>query len=110
MVALLRKPAVPQPPYKVRVSPRRTRVWGGRAETFSPSSMIRPESGANCPVMRLISVVLPAPFGPISAWRAPCGSEIETSRVTASLPKLLLRPSVDRTVISLIFHACRQGS
>ena len=30
-----------------------------------------PALGASTPVSRLISVVLPAPFGPISAWRAP---------------------------------------
>jgi hypothetical protein len=33
----------------------------------SPPSKICPLSGFNMPVIRLISVVLPAPFGPISA-------------------------------------------
>ena len=37
----------------------------------SPSSTMRPEVGSSTPVSRLISVVLPAPLGPISAWRAP---------------------------------------
>jgi hypothetical protein len=32
-----------------------------------PSSVIRPASGANMPEIRLNAVVLPAPFGPISA-------------------------------------------
>ena len=36
-----------------------------------PSSRMRPAVGASTPVSRLMSVVLPAPFGPISAWRAP---------------------------------------
>jgi hypothetical protein len=34
---------------------------------------ILPEVGASAPPSRLIIVVLPEPFGPISAWRQPCG-------------------------------------
>ena len=37
----------------------------------APSSMMRPAVGRSTPVSRLIIVVLPAPFGPIRAWRAP---------------------------------------
>ena len=37
----------------------------------SPPSRIWPASGRSMPVIRLISVVLPAPFGPISAYRTP---------------------------------------
>ena len=36
-----------------------------------PSSVMRPSLGSSTPVSRLTSVVLPAPFGPIRAWRAP---------------------------------------
>ena len=43
--------------------PRRRRHAGD----VLPASRMRPESGRSCPVIRLISVVLPAPFGPISA-------------------------------------------
>ena len=53
--------------------------------------------GCSWPVIRLISVVLPAPFGPISAWRAPRGSAIEMSRATCSEPKLFCSASVRRT-------------
>src|SRR5262249_48813527 len=37
----------------------------------SPSSRMRPADGRSTPVSRLITVVLPAPFGPIRAWRGP---------------------------------------
>ena len=38
-----------------------------------------PAVGRSTPVSRLMIVVLPAPFGPISAWRAPFSTESETS-------------------------------
>ena len=44
--------------------------------------------GASAPDSRLMNVVLPAPLGPISAWRAPCGSEKLTSLTAARAPKL----------------------
>src|SRR5579872_6384149 len=40
-----------------------------------------PECGIRCPVSWLISVVLPAPLGPMIACSSPCG----TSRVTWSV-------------------------
>jgi hypothetical protein len=63
-----------------------------------------PLLGMKPPVSRLMKVVLPAPFGPISAWRAPGSNVSETSLLAANAPQLLLRPSV-RSVISLA-HAC----
>ena len=62
----------------------------------SPSSSTRPAMGCSAPVIRLTSVVLPAPFGPISAWRAPRSSTRLMSRATASAPKLLCRPRTSR--------------
>src|SRR3569832_1753096 len=43
--------------------------------------------------MRLKSVVLPAPFGPISAVRVPTGTAKRMSCVTARPPKRLVTPS-----------------
>src|SRR3979409_1290884 len=40
-----------------------------------------PECGSNCPVNWLLSVVLPAPFGPMIA----CNSPLETSSETLSV-------------------------
>ena len=50
--------------------------------------------GWSTPASRLMNVVLPAPLGPMSAWRAPCGSEKLTSLTAASAPKLRERFSV----------------
>ena len=44
----------------------------------SPANAMLPPSGANTPAIMLNSVVLPAPFGPITAKIAPCG----TSKLT----------------------------
>ena len=54
-----------------------------------PSSQMLPEVGSSTPVSRLISVVLPAPFGPISAWRAPAATFSETSLVATKPPNFL---------------------
>ena len=53
--------------WKVRARPGRTRAFGARPVTSSPSSNTAPSVGLDTPVSRLISVVLPAPFGPIRA-------------------------------------------
>ena len=97
--------------WKVRVRPWRTRAAAGACVMSLPSSRMRPESGLSCPVIRLISVVLPAPFGPISAWRAPRGSASETSRATCSEPKLFCSASVRSTIWSpAISRACPQAA
>jgi len=60
--------------WNVRTRPRLTRSCiASRVTSVSPSST-RPAVGGYRPVSRLTSVVLPAPLGPISAWRAPTGS------------------------------------
>src|SRR5262245_64886071 len=60
----------------------------------SPSSRMRPADGRNTPVSRLITVVLPAPFGPISAWRAPFSTLSETPLTAAMPPKCFSRSTV----------------
>ena len=64
-----------------------------------PSSVIVPEVGSSTPVRRLISVVLPAPFGPINAWRAPRWTSRVTSLVAARPPKRLTSERVASTVV-----------
>jgi len=52
----------------------------GRASaTSSPSKVIWPRSAASTPVTRLKNVVLPAPFGPISAWMWPRATSMRRS-------------------------------
>ena len=64
--------------WKVRAMPSLTRRCEAYAVMSRPSSRMRPAVGRSTPVRRLISVVLPAPFGPISAWRAPFSTFSET--------------------------------
>src|ERR1700681_2012491 len=45
-----------------------------------------PESGGNCPVSWLISVVLPAPFGPMMACNSPRATSSETLSVATMPP------------------------
>src|SRR5262245_3808156 len=60
----------------------------------SPSSRMRPADGRSTPVSRLITVVLPAPFGPIRAWRAPFSTLSETPLTAAMPPKCFSRSTV----------------
>src|SRR3989442_8048410 len=63
----------------------------------SPSSRMRPAEGRNTPVSRLITVVLPAPLGPIRAWRAPFSICSETRFTAATPPKCFSRSTVSST-------------
>ena len=57
-----------------------------------PLSSILPRVGANRPEIRLNSVDLPAPLGPMIAWRSPTGISRSTPRMISVLPKLLCTP------------------
>src|SRR5262245_59678725 len=73
----------------------------------SPSSRMRPADGRSTPVSRLITVVLPAPFGPIRAWRAPCSILSETPATAAMPPTCFSRPTVSSVMgmsASLLLH------
>src|SRR5690348_15512873 len=63
----------------------------------SPQNTMRPASGASRPEIWLISVVLPAPFGPITACSSPGRTSSVTSSVTRRPPKFLARFSMRRT-------------
>src|SRR5437868_7534670 len=65
--------------------------------TSSPANSIVPASGASNPEIWLISVVLPAPFGPITACSSPGATSNVTSSVTRSPPKFLARLSMRST-------------
>ena len=53
----------------------------------APSKTIRPALGASAPAMRLKSVVLPAPFGPMMARRSARLTANETRLTAPSAPK-----------------------
>src|SRR3984957_14456156 len=52
-----------------------------------PSSVIEPVSGRNAPATRLMVVVFPEPFGPISPTISPRRSSAENSATAAMPPK-----------------------
>ena len=79
---------------KAARQPARARApRGGNAVTSLPANRMRPSSGGMMPDIWLISVVLPAPFGPMMACISPGMTSSVTSSVTTRLPKFLRRPS-----------------
>ncbi len=72
--------------WKERTSPRRARAGIDRRVTSSPASRICPESAGDRPEIWWISVVLPAPFGPMMACSSFTGTLSDTSSVTTSAP------------------------
>jgi hypothetical protein len=57
--------------WKMQAMPAAFAAAGDANETGSPSSSIRPSSGATTPAMILMSVDFPAPFSPSTAWMRP---------------------------------------
>src|SRR5258706_11515295 len=75
-----------------RPIPRRQRSWGAIPVTSRSLKTTRPPSGSRCPVIRLNSVVLPAPLGPMMALIEPRGT-VKDTPPTAWKPSKLLRTS-----------------
>ena len=71
-----------------------------------PAKRMRPASGVNWPVSCAISVVLPAPFGPITACSSPAATASVRSSVATMPPKRLARLSTCSKA-SLIGAPCR---
>ena len=64
------------------------------------NNWIEPPSGASSPVMRLNSVVLPAPFGPMISRRSPGSTFRLTLAVTRRPPNDLLKPLTASAVMA----------
>ena len=60
---------------------------GGSASIRAPFSAMEPEVIGKRPLMRLNRVVLPAPFGPMTAWRSPRATCRLTPRMISVGPK-----------------------
>src|SRR3954471_3062905 len=58
----------------------------------APAKRTVPESGRRFPASWLMKVVLPAPFGPITACVSPSRTSKSMPSLARSAPKLLLRP------------------
>src|SRR5688572_9233359 len=75
-----------------------------------------PEVGGRSPDSRLVSVDLPAPLGPITAWMRPRQRSTETSFTAARPPKRLVRffaesstSSATGAFLAAAQHAVRQA-
>src|SRR5690349_25059666 len=71
-------------------------TWGGRPAISWPSKQIRPASGRRNPLTRLNSVVLPAPFGPMSAVIEPRLTSKPALSTACRPPKRFRTPSTTR--------------
>src|ERR1700761_334332 len=72
-----------------------------------PPSLISPAFGRRTPVMALKKVVLPAPFGPISAWMVLGSTAIDISESAWKSPKRTPTPSADNTGSGMLLPSSR---
>src|SRR6266568_7251183 len=79
--------------WKVRARPCAARACAEVLVTSRPKSLTVPAVTGSDPVMRLNSVVFPAPLGPISARRSPGRRASATSSTARRPPKSLVTPS-----------------
>src|SRR5260221_989955 len=80
--------------------PRRA-SWSGRMRvTSAPAKVIAPPSARKWPEIRLISVVFPAPFGPISPNTMPWGTARSTAFTATTPPNRFVRPTVSSNIRS----------
>src|SRR5262249_28593148 len=82
--------------WKLRPRPRRERRSGAMRATSRPPRRIVPAVGRSVPERRLMSVDLPAPLGPRTAWRTPRQRSMSTSRTAGRPPKSRRRPRASR--------------
>src|SRR5215471_11666437 len=91
-----------------RPMPSRQRSWGAMPVTSCPRKRTRPASGRRWPVMRLNSVVLPAPFGPMIALMEPAGT-VKLTPPTAMKPSKLFLTSRTSSMATAPGEAARQA-
>src|SRR3954466_8605953 len=85
--------------------PSRHRSQGGNSVMSRPHKRIVPAMGGSTPAIRLNSVLLPAPFGPMMPSTSPGQTASERSSITRSLPKLRLSPATSSsTPLAAVGH------
>src|SRR5258708_13539623 len=94
-----------------RANPRCERTGAESAVMSSPAKRTRPRSGTRSPASWPISVVLPAPFGPMIACVSPSSTSRSTLSLASSAPKLLVRPRTSsRTLFILAEEQSREAA
>src|ERR1700722_15296483 len=89
-----------RPARKARAIPARAKASGTASTNRRPSRRTSPAVGLWKPERTLMSVVFPAPFGPISPTISPGSSVNETPSIAASPPKRTEAPSVTSAIAS----------
>src|SRR6266702_4678403 len=94
-----------------RAKPRCERAGAESAVMSSPAKRTRPRSGTRSPASWPISVVLPAPFGPMIACVSPSSTSRSTLSLASSAPNLLVRPRTSsRTLFILAEEQSREAA
>src|ERR671915_1835843 len=86
-----------------RARPMRARLGAGSAVMSAPAKRTVPVSGSRLPASWLMKVVLPAPFGPITAWVSPSLTSKSMPSQARSAPKLFVSPLTSS--IGFVEHA-----
>src|SRR5919106_6490996 len=76
--------------WKERARPMRARFGAGSLVMSAPAKRTMPLSGSRFPASWLIKVVLPAPFGPMTACVSPSFTSKSMPSHARSAPKLLV--------------------
>src|SRR5258705_11316460 len=88
--------------WKERARPLRARAGAESEVMSSPAKRTRPESGRTSPASCAMSVVLPAPFGPMIACVSPSRTSRSMPSLARSAPKLLARPRTSRRLFIFV--------
>src|SRR5260221_7005304 len=96
--------------WKERASPLRERRCAASAVMSSPAKWICPASGRSSPESCLMKVVLPAPFGPITACVSPGRTSKSTASVATRAPKVLCSLRVSRRLLMLSRHQAGESA
>src|SRR5689334_1747287 len=64
-----------------------------------PASVIVPRSGTTAPDSTFISVLLPAPFSPRSAWTSPGSASRSTPASAVTAPNRFVTPRMERSAV-----------
>src|SRR5487761_2252313 len=83
--------------WKERANPLRARAGARSDVTSSPANRIVPASGCRSPESCPMKVVLPAPFGPITACVSPSSRSKSMLSLARSAPKDLHSPRASRS-------------
>ena len=88
--------------------PARSASRGERGRTDWPSRRVLPASRSYTPVSTLMSVLLPAPFSPMSAWISPARTVKSTPCKARTPGKLFSNPRISSKAASAIGELPRE--